>query len=87
MAGRCVSYEASCKITRRCVGTHVCSCSETTTLSACVRSRGMECEEPQAEDFEGVLVCFEERKREVAFLVGVKGRQYLIVTLCSCLSI
>ena len=30
----------------------------------------MECEEPQAEDFEGVLVCFGERKREVALSSG-----------------
>ena len=77
MTGRCVNYEASCKITRRCVGTRVCACSETTTLSARVRSRGMECEEPQAEDFEGFqpplkkfLVCFGEGKREVAFSSG-----------------
>ena len=55
----------------------MCACSETTILSACARSRGMECEEPQAEDFEGfqpplkkVLVCFGERKREVAFSSG-----------------
>ena len=88
MTGCCVNYEASCKITRQCVGTHVCACSETTTLSARVRSRGMECEEPQAEDFEGVLVCFGERKREVALSSGSeKGRQYLLVTRCSCLSV